>query len=138
MTYNLEKLIKTPIIPGGIPYLSPNGCGCAKGIAYAACHNVDWRFARSVSGYDLAKDNDNVNEWFHTLPSEEANILSQAESELFRLDYLKQCFDNGGGYAYNLGLKLESPEAVKKWMIDQLVALGVTDATPAKEVNVYE
>ena len=87
--FDAEKLVTTPIIEGGKPFLSPTGCGCAKGIAYVACHeDIDWSPYKSevsgtISNY-CAADNDKVARWAAALPHEIYGILTKYEKQLFQ------------------------------------------------------
>lgn len=167
--FNVEKMLKVPVLPKGHPYLSPDGCGCAVGIAYAGSHNVNWT---AVEDYpNICVDNNRVGMWsmellalnprlWAVLKSAEARLmhigadpnpvlmefedLSMLFSFRFRKRYQTtlaslqyQLDDMGLGYNHikisDLS-HIDTPEGIKKWMIDQIVDLGLAnDVAPIKE-----
>lgn len=107
---NLETIVKMPIVSDPTFYVTPDGCGCAFGIAFAAA-GKELDFNSAYEGSKAANSNYEVMKWKDSLRGDDPvlwNILRGLENKLFARNI--KCFF--------------TDEVFKKEMIDELTAAG--------------
>lgn len=119
--FNLEKLVKVPVNDSGMITLEPSGCGCVRGIAYVASHDsVNWSFACKsfYMNKDVAADSYKAYHWVEEIKD----------------DFLK---DKILKLEHSLLNRLDTPEAIKKELIDFLVENGYVETPAGSNIKEY-